>query len=86
MHDIAIYCTVTPDLGSQTELQAFLDESSIMTSFKHSNILSIVGVCFDSPVGVPFLLLPFMANGSLKDYLKGKRINVTDYETLPEVK
>ncbi len=57
-----------------------------MISFKHSNILSIVGVCFDSPDCVPFLLLPFMANGSLKDYLKRKRINVTDYNTMPEVK
>ncbi len=56
-----------------------------MITFKHTNILSIVGVCFDSPDGVPLLLLPFMANGSLKDYLKRKRTHVTDYDTMPEV-
>ena len=56
-----------------------------MKDFQHPNILGLTGVCFDTPDGVPFIILPFMANGSLKDYLKRKRIHITNVDTLPEV-
>ena len=56
-----------------------------MKDFKHSNILGLTGVCFDTPDGMPYILLPYMANGSLKDYLKGKRTHVTNVDILPEV-
>ena len=56
-----------------------------MKDFEHPNILGLVGVCFDTPDGVPFTILPFMDNGSLKDYLKKKRTHVTNVDTLPEV-
>ena len=73
------------DLTSERELKAFLEESLLMKDFKHPNILSLVGVCFDTPDGVPFIILPFMANGCLKDFLKKKRTHVTNVDTLPEV-
>ena len=58
-----------------------------MKDFQHPNILGLTGVCFDTPDRVPFIILPFMANGSLKDYLKRKRTHVvTNVNTLPEVK
>ena len=56
-----------------------------MKDFDHPNILSLVGVCFDTPDEVPFIILPFMANGSLKDYLRKKRVNVNNVNTLPKV-
>ena len=56
-----------------------------MKDFQHPNILGLTGVCFDTPDGVPFIILPFMANGSLKDYLKSKRTHVTNVDTLPKV-
>ena len=56
-----------------------------MKDFQHPNILGLTGVCFDTPDGVPFIILPFMANGSLKDYLKSKRTHITNVDTLPEV-
>ena len=73
------------DLTSERELKAFLEESLLMKDFKHPNVLGLVGVCFDTPDGVPFIILPFMANGSLKDFLKKKRTHITNVDTLPEV-
>ena len=73
------------DLSSENELKAFFEESFLMKDFRHPNILGLTGVCFDTPDGVPFIILPFMANGSLKDYLKKKRTHVTTVDVLPEV-
>ena len=56
-----------------------------MKDFHHFNVLGLTGVCFDTPDKVPVILLPFMVNGSLKDYLKKRRTHVTDVDTLPEV-
>ena len=36
------------------------------------NVLALVGVCLDGGPA-PFLIMPFMANGSLLDYLKKNR-------------
>ena len=73
------------DLSCRNEIDAFFAESLVMKDFQHPNILGLTGVCFDTPDGVPFIILPFMANGSLKDYLKRKRTHVTNVNTLPEV-
>ena len=56
-----------------------------MKDFDHPNVLSLTGVCYDTPEGAPYIILPFMANGNLKDYLKRKRIHITNVHTLPEV-
>ncbi len=73
------------DLHSINEVEEFLDESLLMMEFSHSNILGLTGVCFDTPDGVPYIILPFMDNGSLKDFLKKKRTHVTNVDILPEV-
>lgn len=73
------------DLRSHEELEAFLAESLVMKDFKHPNVLGLTGVCFDKPDRVPYILLPFMANGSLKDYLKGKRVHTTNVDNFPKV-
>ena len=43
-----------------------------MRDFDHPNVMKFLGMCFDSPEGYPYIILPFMANGSLLDYLKKK--------------
>ena len=55
-----------------------------MKRFDHLNIVGLLGVCFDTPDGYPYLVLPFMANGNIRDYLKGKRVHLSDTDTLPE--
>ena len=73
------------DLRSREEVEAFFAESFVMKDFKHPNVLSLTGVCFDTPDGIPYIILPYMANGSLKDFLKRNRVHVTDVDTIPEV-
>ena len=72
-------------MASQDELKAFFEESLIMKDFDHPNVLGLAGVCFDTPDGYPFLILHFMINGSLKNYLKKSRVHVTDVDSFPEV-
>ena len=43
-----------------------------MKDFQHSNVMSLIGVCLDAGPGVS-IVMPFMANGSLLDYLKKER-------------
>ena len=58
-----------------------------MKEFDHPNVLSVLGVSIDTnhEGGLPFIVLPFMANGDLKMYLKNKRPNTTGVDQLPEV-
>jgi serine/threonine protein kinase len=60
-------------------------ESLIMKDFKHPHILGLLGVCLDAPDASPYIVLPFMANGSVKEYLKQKRTHILDVESLPRV-
>ena len=43
-----------------------------MKEFNHPNVLSLRGVCLDGGPA-PFIIMPFMANGSLLSYLKENR-------------
>ena len=38
-----------------------------MLDFDHPNVLKLLGVCFDNQL--PLIILPYMANGDLKNYL-----------------
>ena len=46
-----------------------------MQEFNHPHVLSLIGVCLDTGPGV-CMVMPFMTNGSLKDYLKKERSNI----------
>ena len=56
-----------------------------MKQFDHPNIVGLLGVCLDTPDGYPYLILPYMANGNIRDYLKDKRVQPTNLAVLPEV-
>ena len=81
---IVLHFTHT-DLSSKQELQSFLNESLLMKEFDHPNIVGLLGVCFDTPDGYPYLILPFMGNGNIQDYLKNNRIHPTNTAVLSEV-
>ena len=49
-----------------------LKECSKMDKFDHPNVLTLIGVCLDGGPA-PFIIMPFMKNGSLLDYLKKNR-------------
>ena len=64
---------VLSDTYSEDIIKAFLEECTSMKSFDHPNVLGLVGMCLNSPNGVPLMVLPFMANGNLKKYLQQAR-------------
>ena len=47
-----------------------------MKDFFHPNIMPLIGVCLDAGPGVS-MVMPYMANGSLLDYLKRERTNLS---------
>ena len=53
-------------------MRDMLKECSNMDKFNHPNVLTLIGVCLDGGPA-PFIIMPFMANGSLLDYLKKNR-------------
>ena len=49
-----------------------IEESEKMMQFDHANVMTLIGICTD--VGeAPYIVMPFMANGSLLTYLKKER-------------
>ena len=48
-----------------------MKEVTTMLSFDHPNVMSLIGLCLDT--GVPLIIMPFMANGSVLDYVKSHR-------------
>ena len=54
------------------DLKILALESRIMETFDHPNILKLLGVSFNECKNL-FLVMPFMAQGSLLSYLRKKR-------------
>jgi len=49
-------------------VEKLTNEIDAMISFDHPNVMSVIGVSVDREV--PLLIMPFMANGSVLDYIK----------------
>ena len=56
-------------------VEDLLRECAKMHSFDHPNVLKLSGVCLDGGPA-PYVIMPFMANGSLLSYLKLERANL----------
>ena len=53
-------------------IRDLLKECAKMYTFDHPNVLKLTGVCLDGGPA-PYIIMPFMANGSLLSYLKKER-------------
>ena len=53
-----------------------LEESTKMKDLNHPNVLGLIGVSLDSG-SAPYIITPFMGNGSLLSYLKKERHTLT---------
>ena len=42
-----------------------------MLSFKHQNVMSLIGLCFDGDI--PMIIMPFMSDGSVLEYVRKNR-------------
>ena len=49
-----------------------LKECTKMQNFDHPNVLPLIGVCLDGGPA-PYIIMPFMTNGSLLSHLKENR-------------
>ena len=56
-----------------------MKESLKMQSFTHPNVLNLIGVCIDAGP-TPYIVMPYMENGSLLSYLKKERPKLTIVE------
>ena len=56
----------------QNRVKDLLEECTKMVEFDHPNVLTLIGVCLDGGPA-PFIVMPFMYNGSLVLYLKKER-------------
>lgn len=52
-----------------------MEESLKMKHFKHRHVMGLIGVCLDAGPA-PYIIMPFMANGSLQSYLIRERKNL----------
>ena len=64
-----------PHIGlfSLNDVESMVNEIIKMQGFKHPHVLSLIGVCLEPNVS---MVMPFMINGSLLDYLKRERSNL----------
>ena len=67
----------------QEDVERFVEESLKMSRFKHAHVMGLIGVCLDAG-SAPFIIMPYMANGSLLKYLKRERKNVVLLEETDE--
>ena len=58
-----------------SDIEGLISEISKMKHFQHPNIMTLIGVCLDAGPGAS-IVMPFMANGSLLDYLKKERASL----------
>ena len=54
------------------QIKDLLKECAKMYKFDHPNVLKLSGVCLDGGPA-PFIIMPFMENGSLLSYLKEEK-------------
>ena len=64
-----------PGFYDSAAVRELLKESSKMCKFDHPNVLTLTGVCLDGGPA-PYIIMPFMANGSLLAYLKKNRASL----------
>jgi len=60
-----------------------MEEGLKMKQFNHPNVMNLIGVCMDAGPA-PYIVMPFMANGSLLSYLRKERSNLLLDETADE--
>ena len=75
-------------LSLQILLTGFFGQNDVNTTmemkqFNHPNVMNLIGVCMDAGPA-PYIVMPFMANGSLLSYLRKERPNLLLNETADE--
>ena len=69
---VYITCVYYVGIFTPADVRSVVSEVSQMQDLSHPNVMSLIGVCVDSSQG-PSIIMPYMANGSVLDYLKKER-------------
>ena len=56
-------------------MDKIIQESLKMSRFKHIHVMRLIGVCTDCG-SAPYIIMPYMANGSLLSYLRREKWNI----------
>ena len=64
----------------KSSVRELLKECSRMYSLDHPNVVTLCGVCLDGGTA-PYIIMPFMSNGSLLTYLKNNRSTLVISQT-----
>ena len=62
-------------LHTDSDREKVIAEINKMKNLHHPNVMPLIGVCLDASKGIS-IVMPFMANGNLLDYLKKERANL----------
>ena len=54
-----------------------------MSLLIHPNVMSLIGMCFDEEM--PLLIMPFMSNGNVLDYVKQNEVDLHKDQEASEV-
>ena len=72
--------------GSLDAMKNLVAESSIMKTFDHRNVLPLLGICIDyDDEDILKVVMPFMANGDLRTFLKDSRVSPNNTQEYPKV-
>ena len=72
--------------GSIDAIKDLVAETAVMKTFHHPNVLPLLGVCIDyDDEDVLKIVIPFMANGDLRNFLKNNRVSPNNTHDYPEV-
>ena len=88
MHTITYMCLCVYlyTAGSLNAMKDLVAESSIMKTFHHPNVLPLLGVCIDhDDEDILKVVMPFMANGDLRTFLKDSRVSPNNTQEYPKV-
>ena len=65
------------------DVEDIMQESKMMQRFQHPNVLNLIGVSVDAGEA-PYIVMPYMANGSLLTHLWKERPHLTIAEAAGE--
>lgn len=59
---------------ASSDVNQLMKEINLMATFTHLNVMTLRGVCLDQEN--PLLIMPFMSNGSVLEYVRHKKDNL----------
>ncbi|ELT93250.1 hypothetical protein CAPTEDRAFT_141459, partial [Capitella teleta] len=62
------------DVCSEDQIRKLMTEAVMMTDLSHPHIMKLLGVAIEPDMGLPMLIMPFMAHKDLQSYLRGARM------------